>query len=31
MHITESGCQEADTSTMLGILLPTGDISDFFF
>lgn len=31
MHITESCCQEADTSTMLGILLPTGDISDFFF
>jgi len=27
MHNTESCCQKADTSTMLGILLPTGDIS----
>lgn len=26
-HYTESCCQKADTSTMLGILLPTGDIS----
>lgn len=27
MHNTESCCQKADTSTMLGILLPTGDTS----
>lgn len=30
MHNTESCCQEADTSTMLGILLPTGDFFFFF-
>lgn len=30
MHNTESCCQKADTSTMLGILLPTGDIYEGF-
>lgn len=30
MHNTESCCQKDDTSTMLGVLLPTGDISGGF-